>query len=151
MDVLLRHERQRPHPRRGLRRPQRHQEELRRREVQDLDDVQQRDEHVVRLHVAVDDANLVRRVQPAGDPVRVLQRPQRVQPPLHQALGQRLARQQLHHQEEEALGRLIGVQDPNFSCFRPYSTSASARNREALCAFSRSSGCMIFTAHEACR
>ena len=68
-------------------------------------------EEVVGLDVAVHDADLVGRVEPAGDVVGVLERAQRVEAPAREALGQRLADQELHDEEEEAVVGLVRVEE----------------------------------------
>ncbi len=88
---------------------------LRDAEVEDLDDVAlpvALDQHdVLGLEVAMDDAGGVRVLEPAQDLAMDRERPRGRHRPGRDRLGQRLARQELHHQEQRALGRAAEVGD----------------------------------------
>ena len=84
-------------------------------EVEDLDDVALAvalDEHdVVGLEVAVDDAGGVRVLEAAQDLADDLERARRRHRPGRDRRGQRLAREELHDQEQRALRRAAEVGD----------------------------------------
>ena len=80
-------------------------------EVGDPDRAVLRDEEVGGLHVAVDDPARMRPVERVGRLLEPRERPLRLDPPRAEAIGDRAARDVLHHDERQVVAALADVVD----------------------------------------